>query len=106
VLEVVPAEHVLVVRGTERVPERRKAPGEVVAALDRAAVLAGVLLLGLATWLVRAGKETARLVRSIPWQQYGRSVRSVTTKLWQDLLTRLSRLRTTLSAWISAKRSS
>jgi hypothetical protein len=99
VVEVVPAEQLLVVRGANRAAARR-------AALGRVAVAVGVLLLGLATWLARVGKETARLVRSLPWQQYGRSVRSVTTRAWQDLSTRLSLLRTTSSGRSSAKRSS
>jgi hypothetical protein len=113
VLEIDPVEHVLVVRGAERAAAVRKAAVHGSVVLGHAAVVAGhfaallgILLLRLATWLVRAGKEGLRLVRSLPWQQYGRSVRSVTTRLWQDLSMRSSRLRTTSSAWISAKRSS
>jgi hypothetical protein len=135
VLEVIPDEQVVVVCGADRAAARRATLGRaagvvrgrgavvleraavglgrVGVALGRAAVVAGliaallaVLLIALAIWLVDAGKEGVRLVRSLPWQQYGRSARSATTKLWQGLSTRLSRLRTTSSTWISAKRSS
>jgi hypothetical protein len=91
VLEIVPADHVLIVRGSGRGPARR-------AAVVRAAGVAGVTLLAVATWLVRAGKDVVRLVRSLPWQQYGRFVRSVMTRAWQEISTRSSRLRTTSSA--------
>jgi hypothetical protein len=106
VVEVVPADEVVVVRGPERTPARGEALGRSAAVLGRIAVGAGVLLLGLATWLVRAGKEIVRLVRSVPWQQYGRSVRSVTTKLWQEISTTWWRLHTTSSAASNAKSSS
>jgi hypothetical protein len=106
VVEVIPAEQVLVVRGSDRAPARRAAGGRGTAVLGEVAVAVGVLLLGIATWLVRAGKEAARLVRSLPWQQYGRSVRSVTTKLWQEISVTWWRLRTTSSAASSAKSSS
>jgi hypothetical protein len=99
VVELVPVERVLVVRGAGRASARR-------ATLGRAAVAVGVFLLGVATWLVRAGRETVRLVASLPWQQYARSVRSAMTRLWQGLSTRLSRLLTTSSGRSNAKRSS
>jgi hypothetical protein len=99
VIEIIPAEHVLVVRGSERAVARR-------AALRQAAVTTGVLGVGLATWLVRAGKETVRLVASLPWQQYGRSVRSGTTTVWREISTTWSRLLTTSSEQSNASRSS
>ncbi|HUZ14854.1 MAG TPA: hypothetical protein VMU72_01595 [Gaiellaceae bacterium] len=99
VTEVVPEEQVLVVCGDDRASVRWSALGD-------ATVVLAVALLAVAGWLVRAGKETVRLVRSLPWQQYGRSVRSVTTRLWQDISTRLSLLLTTSSGRNSARRSS
>src|SRR2546423_2900300 len=45
----------------------------------------------------RGGSEAARLVRSVPWQSYGRSARSATTRLSRARSTRLSRRRTTSS---------
>jgi len=53
----------------------------------------------------RGGSEAARLVRSVPWQSYGRSARSATTRLSQGRSTRSSRRRTTSSTRSSAKRS-
>src|SRR5438045_3023936 len=67
VLEVVPAEEVLVVRGRERASARH-------AVLGRAGGAVGVFLLGLATWFARAGRGAVRLVRSVAWQRFGRSV--------------------------------
>ena len=46
----------------------------------------------------KGGSEAARLVRSVPWQSYGRSARSVTTRLSADRSSRSSRPRTTSSA--------
>src|SRR5262249_48139830 len=106
VVEVVPEEQVLVVHGAKEAAPSRAALDRVVVVLRHVAVAAGVLVLGFATWLVRAGKETVRLVRSLPWQQSARSVRSVTTTLWRDLSTRLSLLLTTSSGRRRAKRSS
>jgi hypothetical protein len=54
----------------------------------------------------RGGTEAARLVRSVPWQSYGRSARSATTRLSQARSTRSSRPRTTSSGRSSAKSSS
>jgi hypothetical protein len=79
--------------------------------------LAGELLrLGRRAWVEgspvvartsrRGGSEAARLVRSVPWQSYGRSARSVTTRRRQDLSNRLSRPRTTSSGRRSDKSSS
>jgi hypothetical protein len=99
VAEVVPAEQVIVVRGTDRVAERRAAAG-------RVATGTGLLLLGAAAWLLRAGKGAARLVASLPWQQYGRSVLSASTRLSREISTTWSRLRTTSSGRSSAKSSS
>jgi hypothetical protein len=45
----------------------------------------------------RGGAEAVRLVRSVPWQSYGRSARSATTRLSQVHSTRSSRRRTTSS---------
>lgn len=53
----------------------------------------------------RGGSEAARLVRSVPWQSYGRSARSATTRLSQGRSARSSRRRTTSSGRSSEKRS-
>ena len=53
----------------------------------------------------RAGGEAARLVRSVPWQSYGRSARSATTRLSREASNRWSRLRTTSSGRTSEKSS-
>jgi hypothetical protein len=53
----------------------------------------------------RGGSEAVRLVRSVPWQSYGRSARSVTTRLPRDLSSRSSRRRTTSSEKSSGKTS-
>jgi hypothetical protein len=45
----------------------------------------------------KGGSEAARLVRSVPWQSYGRSARSATTRLSAARSTCSSRLRTTSS---------
>src|SRR5262249_12297344 len=45
----------------------------------------------------RGGSEAVRLVRSVPWQSYGRSARSATTRLSQGRSNRSSRHRTTSS---------
>lgn len=54
---------------------------------------------------IRGGRETVRLVASVPWQEYGRSARSATTRLSQASSSRLSRPRTTSSETPSAKSS-
>ena len=54
----------------------------------------------------RGSAEAVRLVRSVPWQSYGRSARSATTRLSQARSTRSSRPRTTSSDRNSAKSSS
>src|SRR6266550_3787939 len=51
----------------------------------------------------RGGSEAARLVRSVPWQSYGRSARSATTRLSAARSSRSSRRPTTSSARRSAK---
>jgi hypothetical protein len=53
----------------------------------------------------RGGSEAARLVRSVPWQSYGRSARSATTRLSQARSDRSSRRRTTSSGPRSGKSS-
>ena len=45
----------------------------------------------------RGGSEAARLVRSVPWQSYGRSARSATTRLSAARSSRSSRRPTTSS---------
>ena len=101
--------------------------GQLRRALGRAghfAVAVGFLLMGLAMLLARlareawragapvvasaskrGGKESVRLVRSVPWQQYGRSARSATTRLSQGRSTPSSRRRTTSSGPSSEKSS-
>jgi hypothetical protein len=99
VLEVVPAEQVLVVRRSERATARREA-------LGRTGTVLGDVLFALASGLVRAGEEIVRLVRSLPWRQSGHSVRSGTTRLWREISTTWSLLHTTSSDPRNAKRSS
>jgi hypothetical protein len=53
----------------------------------------------------RGGGEAVRLVRSVPWQSYGRSARSATTRLSLARSSRSSRPRTTSSKPSSAKSS-
>jgi len=53
----------------------------------------------------KGGSEAARLVRSVPWQSYGRSARSATTRLSAARSSRSSRRPTTSSARRSAKSS-
>jgi hypothetical protein len=53
----------------------------------------------------KGGSEAARLVRSVPWQSYGRSARSATTRLSQARSSRSSRRRTTSSARRSGRSS-
>jgi hypothetical protein len=53
----------------------------------------------------KGGSEAARLVRSVPWQTYGRSARSATTRLSAARSSRSSRRPTTSSARRNAKSS-
>lgn len=53
----------------------------------------------------KGGSEAARLVRSVPWQSYGRSARSATTRLSQAHSSRSSRRRTTSSGRRNARSS-
>jgi hypothetical protein len=53
----------------------------------------------------RGGTEAARLVRSVPWQSYGRSARSATTRLSRAGSNRSSRPHTTSSGGRSEKSS-
>ena len=55
---------------------------------------------------VRLGSEASRLVRSVPWQSYGRSTRSATTRLSQARSSRSSRRHTTSSGRRNASSSS
>jgi len=121
VIAVVPSEQVLVVDRRRRLtPDRRR---DVSLRLRwTARVLKRVLVVGLGLLLAlaseafrlsrrawahgspavartsrRGGSEAARLVRSVPWQSYGRSARSATTRLSRDRSKRSSRRRTTSS---------
>jgi hypothetical protein len=132
VVEVVPSERVLVVErrpGARAMPSvrRRQARDGSRKAADlawRGLVATGALLLfaGLRlaelareAWRVaypvavsagkRGGSESVRLVRSVPWQEYGRSARSATTRLSQARSRRSSPLPTTSSTPSSAKSS-
>jgi hypothetical protein len=53
----------------------------------------------------RGGSEAVRLVRSVPWQSYGRSARSATTRLSAARSSRSSRPRTTSSGRSNGKSS-
>ncbi|HZC30643.1 MAG TPA: hypothetical protein VE261_03935 [Gaiellaceae bacterium] len=122
VVAVVPAEQMLVV-GHERrrlVPDRRRnvnlrlrwgtrvaRRALVVGSGILVALLGDLLRLCRRAWIEgspvvartsrRGGSEAARLVRSVPWQSYGRSARSATTRLSAARSIRSSRLRTTSS---------
>jgi hypothetical protein len=129
VIAVVPQEQVLVVDRRRRLmPDRRR---EVslrlrwgARVLRRGLVVGLGLLLALAVELSRLGRrawtesspavartsrrggsEAARLVRSVPWQSYGRSARSATTRLSRDRSSRSSRPRSTSSGRKSGKSS-
>jgi hypothetical protein len=121
VIAVVPSEQVLVVDRSRRLmPDRRRdltlrlrwgarvLRRVVVVGLGVLAALAAELLQqGRRVWIEgspvvartgkRGGSEAARLVRSVPWQSYGRSARSATTRLSRAGSTRSSRRRTTSS---------
>lgn len=122
VVEVVPSERILVVEGAARGarvarhPERRERLETALRLTGRAVATAGLLLLVFTTWLAqlaraawrvgfpvvvsasrRGGRESVRLVRSVPWQEYGRSARSATTRLSQGRSSRSSPRRTTSS---------
>jgi len=129
VIAVVPQEQVLVVDGRRRLtPDRRRDVSLRLRwgarVLRRVLVVGLGLVLALATELWRLGRrawvegspavartsrrggsEAARLVRSVPWQSYGRSARSATTRLSRDRSIRSSRPRTTSSGRKSGKSS-
>jgi hypothetical protein len=130
VIAVVPAEQMLVVDHHRRrlMPDRKRNVSlrlrwgarvvwRVLAVGARILVvlLGDLLRLGRRAWAEgspvvartgrRGGSEAARLVRSVPWQSYGRSARSATTRLSRDLSRRSSRRRTTSSGQRSGKRS-
>jgi hypothetical protein len=130
VIAVVPSEQLLVVDRRRRLtPDRRRNVSLrlrwTARVVKRVLVVGTGLLAALAADLVRwsrrawtqgspvvartsrrGGTEAARLVRSVPWQSYGRSARSATTRLSQARSIRSSRPRTTSSTRSSAKGSS
>jgi hypothetical protein len=130
VIAVVPSEQVIVVGGRRRLtPDRRRDAsvrlrwtarvvwrGLSVAATLVAVLGAGAFRLSRRAWAEgspvvartsrRGGSEAARLVRSVPWQSYGRSARSATTRLSRAPSSRSSRPRTTSSGRRSAGSSS
>jgi hypothetical protein len=130
VVAVVPSEQLLIVDRRRRAMRDRRRDLSVrlrwaARAATHGLALASRLLLALATqilrlskraWdsgspaVVRAGRrggtEAARLVRSVPWQSYGRSALSATTRLSQARSRRSSRPRTTSSDRSSGKSSS
>jgi hypothetical protein len=122
VIAVVPSDQVLIVDHRRRIsmPDRKRNVGLRLRwgarVLRRVFVVSLGILLALASDVVRlsrrawvegspvvartsrrGGTEAARLVRSVPWQSYGRSARSVTTRGRRELSSRLSRPRTTSS---------
>jgi hypothetical protein len=121
VIAVVPAERLLVVDRRRRLmPDRRRNTSlrlrwtarvlrrVLVVGLGIAAALtADLFRLSRRAWTQgspvvvrtsrRGGSEAARLVRSVPWQSYGRSARSATTRLSPGRSRRSSPLRTTSS---------
>jgi hypothetical protein len=130
VIAVVPSEQLLVVERRRRLsPDRRRdlsmrlrwaarilRRGLVVALGLVMALVAEALQLSRRAWTTgspavartsrRGGSEAARLVRSVPWQSYGRSARSATTRLSQARSSRSSRPRTTSSRRSSGRSSS
>jgi hypothetical protein len=121
VIAVIPQEQVLVVdRRRHLMPDRKRDlilrlrwSGRVVRRVlvlgigILAALTADLLRMGRRAWVDgspvvartsrKGGNEAARLVRSVPWQSYGRSARSATTRLSQGRSARSSRRRTTSS---------
>jgi hypothetical protein len=130
VIAVVPQEKVIVVDRRRRIsPDRRRhlslrlrwtarvlRRGLVVGLGISMAVAAELTRFGRLAWRTgspavartsrRGGSEAVRLVRSVPWQSYGRSARSATTRLSRGPSTLSSRLRTTSSGRSSGKSSS
>lgn len=130
VVAVVPSEQVLVVDRRRRLmPDRKRNVSlrlrwtarvlrrVVVVGLGiLAALTADALRLSRRAWVEgspvvartsrRGGGEAVRLVRSVPWQSYGRSARSATTRVSQVRSSRSSRRRTTSSTQHSASSSS
>ncbi len=129
VIAVVPQEQVLVVDRRRRTsPDRRREMtlrlrwtarvlrrGLVVGLGISIAVAAELSRLSRLAWSTgspavartsrRGGSEAARLVRSVPWQSYGRSARSATTRLSRGRSTPSSLPRTTSSGRSSGKSS-
>jgi hypothetical protein len=130
VIAVVPSDQVLVVDRHRRsvMPDRKRRVGLRLRwgarALRRVLAVSLGIVLTLASHVVRlscrawaevspvvartsrrGGSEAVRLVRSVPWQSYGRSARSVTTRIRRDLSSRLSRPHTTSSEPKSGKSS-
>ena len=121
VIAVVPSEQLLIVDRRRRLmPDRRRDLSLrlrwsarvlrrvlVVSLGLLAALTADLLRLGRRAWVQgspvvvrtsrRGGSEAARLVRSVPWQSYGRSARSATTRLPRGRSRRSSRRRSTSS---------
>jgi hypothetical protein len=131
VIGVVPSERLLLVDRRRRglTPDRRRElslrlrwtgrlvwRGLAVALTLVAALSAEAFSLGRRAWAAgspavartsrRGGNEAARLVRSVPWQSYGRSARSATTRLSQARSSRSLRRRTTSSTRSSGSSSS
>lgn len=129
VIAVVPSEQVLVLDKRRRLmPDRKRDLGlrlrwgarilrhVLVVGLGVLAALAAELIAqGRRAWTTgspavartsrRGGREAARLVRSVPWQSYGRSARSATTRLSRAHSTPSSRRRTTSSGRKNGKSS-
>jgi hypothetical protein len=131
VVAVVPSERLLVVDHRRRrlMPDRKRDASVrlrwtarvvwrilVVGTGILAALTADLLRLSRRAWAVgspavartsrRGGHEAARLVRSVPWQSYGRSARSATTRLSRARSSRSSRHRSTSSGRRNANSSS
>ena len=128
VIAVVPQEKVLVVDRRSRPPDRKRNLSLRLRWGARVLMRVLVVSLGLLAALIaellhwsgrawkegspvvartsrRGGSEAARLVRSVPWQSYGRSARSATTRLSAARSSRSSRPRTTSSARSSGRSS-
>jgi hypothetical protein len=130
IIAVVPSEQLLVVDRRRRItPDRRRDAsvrlrwtarvawhGLSVVATLLAVIGAEAFRLGRRAWAEgspvvarssrRGGSSAARLVRSVPWQSYGRSARSATPRLSRDRSSHSSRHRTTSSGRRSASSSS
>jgi hypothetical protein len=75
----------------------RRAKRVLLVGAPRVAAGSELALAAVVTLSRRAVRESARLIRSVPWRRFGPSVRSGTTRAWRAISSSWSRLRTTSS---------